>query len=293
MDRMQIIDVERNDRILRRGDRVAESPVTVPRIKGALRRATTARDVEKVLNENDLFEINWLTIGLLRARAVARIGGADRATAFLVSPSLLLTNNHVLPHRRAAKRSVAYFNDELDENGLDKAPVPFPLEPARFFLTDKALDFTLVGVPAEAAAQFGYCPLITKQGKTDVGDAVTIIQHPNGNKKQIAFRANRVTEILENHIRYETDTLGGSSGSPVFNDQWQAIALHHHSVARKDKDGHDLKRDGSPASDDTPADEIDWAMNQGVRVSRIVAAARAAELDQEFAKLRDELIEQP
>jgi V8-like Glu-specific endopeptidase len=28
-------------------------------------------------------------------------------------------------------------------------------------------------------------------------------------------------------VQYITDTLPGSSGSPVFNDDWRIVALHH------------------------------------------------------------------
>ena len=289
MGPMQIIDPDRNERLLKRVARVVDSPVTVSPMKEALRRAAIPDELERVLDKNDLFQVNWLAIGLQRAQAVTRIGGADRATGVLVSPSLLLTNHHVLPSRYAAKGSVAYFNDELDENGLDKPIMSFSLQPDRFFLTDEALDYTLVALPDEAAVKFGFCHLINEQGKARVGEAVTIIQHPSGGKKQIAFRSNRVTEILPDYIRYETDTLGGSSGSPVFNDQWEMISLHHRSVERQDANGHRLKLDGTLASADTPDDQIDWVENEGVRVSRILESVRDATLDATSAPYREGL----
>ncbi len=59
------------------------------------------------------------------------------------------------------------------------------------------------------------------------GDHVTIIQHPEGGPKQIALNENRVTNIYNYHVQYTTDTMPGSSGSPVFNDKWQVVAIHH------------------------------------------------------------------
>ncbi|MCK4825594.1 trypsin-like peptidase domain-containing protein, partial [bacterium] len=44
---------------------------------------------------------------------------------------------------------------------------------------------------------------------------------------QIAMNDNEVKYADETIVQYITDTLPGSSGSPVFNDNWQVIALHH------------------------------------------------------------------
>jgi V8-like Glu-specific endopeptidase len=36
-----------------------------------------------------------------------------------------------------------------------------------------------------------------------------------------------VVNLFEHRLQYTTDTLPGSSGSPVFNDAWKVVALHH------------------------------------------------------------------
>ncbi|MCK4472915.1 MAG: trypsin-like peptidase domain-containing protein, partial [Anaerolineae bacterium] len=59
------------------------------------------------------------------------------------------------------------------------------------------------------------------------GEHVIIIQHPNGGLKQIVLTANQVVSLWEHRLHYTTDTMPGSSGSPVFNDSWQVIAIHH------------------------------------------------------------------
>jgi endonuclease G, mitochondrial len=59
---------------------------------------------------------------------------------------------------------------------------------------------------------------------------VNIIQHPDGGPKMLALRNNLVTKSTESDICYLTDTKLGSSGSPVFNDQWSVVALHRGSV---------------------------------------------------------------
>ena len=66
-------------------------------------------------------------------------------------------------------------------------------------------------------------------------------------RKEIALHDNNVTYVYDRVIRYNTDTEGGSSGSPVFNDQWQLCALHH--AGWKNADGS--------------------ATNEGIRISAI------------------------
>ena len=56
---------------------------------------------------------------------------------------------------------------------------------------------------------------------------VNIIQHPLGQPKQISLQNNFVQYVGGNVVQYVTSTLQGSSGSPVFNDAWEVVALHH------------------------------------------------------------------
>lgn len=39
--------------------------------------------------------------------------------------------------------------------------------------------------------------------------------------------ARSVAYVGGNVVQYITSTLPGSSGSPVFNDSWEVVALHH------------------------------------------------------------------
>jgi endonuclease G len=242
--------------------------------------------LERLMGKNDLLSINYLALGMRAGLAIGRIQVRDPAgrilgfgTGFLVSPSLLLTNNHVLAHETEATRSLVDFDFEDD---VDFQPLPiatFQLEPGRFFFTDAALDFTIVAVKASSIdgrplAAFGCLPLLPDSGKALVDESVSIIQHPGGAAKQIAIRENTIVGLLGDFIRYSTDTLGGSSGSPVFNDQWQVVALHHASVPRTNAQGKWLARDGSVWKATMGDDQVDWASNEGVRVSSIWARLR-------------------
>jgi hypothetical protein len=56
-----------------------------------------------------------------------------------------------------------------------------------------------------------------------------IAQHPKGTPLKLALDTNAVIELNENQTRvtYRTNTDPGSSGSPVFDQNWNLVALHH------------------------------------------------------------------
>jgi hypothetical protein len=88
------------------------------------------------------------------------------------------------------------------------------------------------------------CTTHTCSVKSDVGEYLTIIQHPSGERKQVVVRENKLLKFDGDVLWYATDTVGGSSGSPVFNRFWQVVALHHRGVPKKDSKGRWLRRDG-------------------------------------------------
>jgi hypothetical protein len=56
-----------------------------------------------------------------------------------------------------------------------------------------------------------------------------------------SLNENRVTNIYRHYLQYTTDTLPGSSGSPVFNDDWEVVALHHGGGHLKTNDKGDIR----------------------------------------------------
>ncbi len=66
-----------------------------------------------------------------------------------------------------------------------------------------------------------------------LGEPLNIIQHPKGREKEIVIYNNRVQKIYPQFIQYETDAEPGSSGSPLFNSQWQLVGLHHSALVEE------------------------------------------------------------
>ncbi|MFD3539881.1 endonuclease [Streptomyces sp. NPDC058662] len=256
--------------------------------------------LERFMGRNDLIGVDFLEGGFVAARSVGRVtvrspASSHHGTGFLVSPSLLMTNNHVLQSAEEAGAGVIEFNFQAGVDGQPLMPVVFALEPERFFVTHRDLDFTVVAVADRSRdgrplTDFGRLPLKEATGKAVIGELVNIIQHPNGEPKQLALRENRIVDLLDDFVHYAADTARGSSGSPVCNDQWEVVALHHAGAPRKDRDGNILAVDGSVWHPGMGEHRIDWKANEGIRVSRIVAALQQFPLSGGPAALRAELL---
>lgn len=257
---------------------------------------------ERIIGRNDLLGISYMDRGLRASRAVGCIRlfhngrHIGSGTGFMVSPTLLLTNHHVLTDAASGRDARVAFDFQDDSEGRALPTVTFALAPERFFLTDPTLDFSLIAVAERSAEgrgieEFGWLRLIEDEGKVINGEYVTIVQHPNGQPKQIALRENHIIDMLENFIHYHTDTAPGSSGSPLFNDQWEVVGLHHSGVPRRDEQGRILTRQHTLWTTDMDDGIIDWIANEGVRISRIVQHVKNQSLDGLGQRLRDELFE--
>ncbi|TMR07380.1 endonuclease [Actinomadura soli] len=246
--------------------------------------AEPAARLEKIINTVDYVGVRYLDAGVAAARTVGRVNIRDEGgrtvgygTGSMVSPSLFLTNHHVLPDAGTAGTSMVEFNYQDGVDGRPLAVAAYALAPDRFFLADEGLDFALVAVDAPAAelAALGHNRLIEAEGKAIIGEFVTIVQHPRGDRKQVALRENKIVDIPERFLHYAADTEPGSSGSPVFNDQWEVVALHHASV---------------PVPEPEETGEF---VNEGIRISRICAMVRETSVPEAQRALVDELFAPP
>jgi V8-like Glu-specific endopeptidase len=180
-----------------------------------------------VSGKSSLVHVSHLAVGLQRAQAVAKIVRADggSGTAFLIDGDRLVTNHHVLPGADSASDGTAIFNFQKAAAGYDEAAEALKLEPERCFQTSRDDDFTVVGVSGAPVSRWGRIEL--KPHPVARGDRVNIIQHPGGGPKQLGLSFDVVAFVGAGRLQYLTDTLPGSSGAPVFDSQWNLVALHH------------------------------------------------------------------
>lgn len=229
--------------------------------------APTSTDLERILGNSDLVDVNFLWRGLIAAKCVARIvirnaagSTAGYASGFMVSPRLMLTNHHVFGNAADAAYSIAEFDYERGLMGELPQAVAFRFRPDECFLSHQPLDFALVAVAPMSQdggtplSSYGWLRLNPLPGKETEGEYVSIIQHPQAQPKQLVVRENQIVKCTPSTLQYRADTEPGSSGSAVFNDSWQVVALHHSSV---------------PGSTGT------YVANEGIRISSILAHIQA------------------
>ena len=220
---------------------------------------TTEGVLEKIIGENTLRPVAFLQKGLEVARSVSyvKVRTAQNqkwwsGTGFLVSPDLFLTNNHVLPSSDLLADTMFRFNYEEDFQGQAQVSEELRARAKGVFHTNPHLDYTLIQLEGRPGRKYGWLPLRTRD--ISRGERVNIIQHPSGQPKQISLQNNFVQYVGNNVVQYVTSTLEGSSGSPVLNDAWDVVALHHA--------GGDIPE---------PTTQRHYFRNEGILINKILA----------------------
>jgi endonuclease G, mitochondrial len=313
-DQAGLLNIDSPKRVSQRLERIASNPLAKMMIAEDQKITTDQltiispdefRDLveERLIGQNDLMPVNYLEYAIRVSQSVGRviIRNSSRkvigyGTGSMVSPNLLITNNHVLKSIQESQFSLIEFNFQSDTDGKMKLSQSYEIDPNTFFITDKELDYTLVAVQEGSnnqppLASFGWNRLIEEQGKVIIGEYVNIIQHPSGEPKQLALRENKVIDLLDNFIHYLTDTAPGSSGAPVFNDQWELLGLHHSGVPQRNNQGNVLTIDNKIWRKGMGESQVKWLANEGIRISRIAEHIKRQNLTVEQKKLRNQLFD--
>jgi len=228
--------------------------------------------LEKIVQGGGFSDVRlWAQSLALISEATCRIespSGTAQGTGILIGPDLVLTNFHVVEGLSLGQDEVVCrFNYANDTSGLSQG-TPYGLaggeqsevaESPYDKVADMAgkgdarldcLDYALLRLrgPIEGARPIPIKPGIAPSGK-DL--PVLIVQHPRGRPQALAIGKSLGVTENGSRFRYDADTLDGSSGSGVFNQKLELIALHH-------------------AGDPTAA--IVAEFNQGIPISLIAAS---------------------
>jgi hypothetical protein len=201
----------------------------------------TKERLEKVFGADRYLPLVWYRTGLKRCEAVARIEsvtGRHVGTGFLVKASdffpgrdanelFLLTNAHVIsppdapfPDALAPNAATAVF--EAADQKYTVAGVFWSSPPGKF----DATFVTLTGLRPGSEL----CPLVPAADPFQPGkqQRVYVIGYPLGGGLSFSLQDSVWLDTDDSRLHYRTPTEPGSSGSPVFDEQyWTLLALHH------------------------------------------------------------------
>jgi endonuclease G len=165
--------------------------------------------------------------------------GQALGTAFLVAADLVLTNHHVAFDATRTFRShpeAVRFRFGFREPA-DGAPAAgttcrlaadWDVRSSPFEKLDYAVLRLDRQAGEDAVGEFKDAPRRgwLKLRKADVrqSQGLFILQHPGGQTLKMANGG--VRQVAGAWVEYEVDTEPGSSGSPVFNNKWELVALH-------------------------------------------------------------------
>ena len=183
------------------------------------------------------------------AKCIGRIVSSHNhvnATGFRVAKRLIMTCQHV--GKGVSENDViqfCFFEPQIPETpGSLPELDTFQLRPDIFYYESSKLDFAVVAIAKENEnlsldkVDVISCISMIEEGKLPAGFHVSIFSHAEGKPLKLSLRQEVVakdpqkklvlgTRLLTDEILlYKAETEAGSSGAPIFNDQWQLIGIH-------------------------------------------------------------------
>lgn len=211
------------------------------------------REYEKNFGNNIFIDFRSYKKGYQRCEAVARIGRSDEkgdGTGFILAGELihsdlkgepvLITNNHVVSEEDDIRKiylalhpdEVVIFFEALDKKkSFSKVSVYWSSRPDDLDITilrfhkDDLADLKKLLASVEPYQLAPIAPIVSGDPKTD--PRLYVIGHPKGGPLQFSMQDNLMLDYEDPRIHYRTPTEGGSSGSPVFNQEWKLLGVHH------------------------------------------------------------------
>lgn len=212
-----------------------------------LRNKVNRETKEAIHGKDNMIASRFLHEGSDIAHSVCRIvtypDREAKGTGFMISPRVMMTNQHVIASAADAKGYILEFDYYTNDDGEKIEASSFFLAPEELFVKSDQdeLDYAVIAVQevneqGENISNFGWNKLIEERGKIQIGEHVNIIHHPGGDPQKISIRQNYLMKLDDsNRLDYMSDTMEGSSGAPVYNEEWEVVGLHRASDEMKDE----------------------------------------------------------
>ncbi|PIK14839.1 serine protease [Halobacteriovorax sp. JY17] len=151
----------------------------------------------------------------------------SRCTGFLISEDVLMTNEHCIPSASDAEGVTASFRHlkGVSEGAWEK------YDCSTFLMNNSQHDFALLKCAGKPGRKFGFVKLDSSVKRS--GASIYIVQQNcdyyssrscDWSKK---YSKGTITDVLDEYT-HSADTLGGSSGSPMFDaSSHKVVGLHH------------------------------------------------------------------
>ena len=181
--------------------------------------------LEKIVGRSiPTFDVGQIKLGIVASDAVVRILVRNGVmTGFLCGENLVMTLGYLSFDLEAAPPLFQFYY-ELDLQGYPRSPVDAQVRPGGVFHRNKDLNFSVMEIES---VPDGINPLSLAMSMPPPEDErVTIIHHPQGQYKKISMEDNFVTYSDSNVLQYLTPTEGGSTGAPLFNDDFDVVGIH-------------------------------------------------------------------
>ena len=244
-----------------------------------IRSVDTFTRLERVFGSDAFVTTRWLTLLFDRLQAIGSVttrSGRGVGTGFMVrGPALsaeleddwyFVTNSHVVTedesviagapanHKPCRPREVRITFEllfEQDPREYRVAEVVWSSPPEECDVSILRLEGDF---PDDGVVPY---PVASQLPDPSTRPRLYIAGHPGGGRLQISMHDNHLIEFDDLRMQYRTPTNPGSSGSPVFNDEWDLVGVHHAGSTAMPR------LDGSGGVHEA---------NQGVRLSAILAA---------------------
>tara|TARA_R110002020_G_scaffold59673_16_gene162574 strand:- start:3229 stop:4464 length:1236 start_codon:yes stop_codon:yes gene_type:complete len=178
-------------------------------------------------NETDAFRARSRPVGRLSMLIENSDGseGVGTCTATLIDDTRLITNYHCIPGFDGTVLEAVVHMGYLREDQEQVDVYEVDINPV---YADRDLDFAVLAVRGEPGRTYGHVEL--DPVKVQPNASLVIYHHPAG--LPLRLTRFRCKAYAGNHyrgseFRHRCDTLGGSSGSLIFNNDHKVVALHH------------------------------------------------------------------
>ena len=198
---------------------------------------------ERVWGKDSYKPLEWYSKALMNAACVARLGYDEYSglgTGFLFDgawigdaykgKNLLLTNAHVCTNDPGTRNKDPGIPEPSKLCGLFMAakggPKKVKILNQVWTSSPDELDATLLEI-SEKPEGSELPRFVDRPISINKNDRLNIIGHPGGMSPQLSLHDNQYVGQKDAFVWYKTPTDPGSSGSPVFDNEWNLVALHH------------------------------------------------------------------